>query len=225
MDIYYATYDRINGTIHNSWTTLAEPEFGGMISYPFISGLPIAQLCMDYAASRVDKANNSVMVANLWAEYFSTCAITVMAGTLDPLPTAKEQFQNNSFIATRVSIVPLFVLLGFKFFYCLAVLCLAVAGYHYTDPAESQSVKERLTIKGLTATYFCDGPSHRQAAVKKVEQLFQPPVLVAKSVGDPEAIVLAERKIGMLQTEMGGWQYVKIVESKDNGALPPMVEK
>jgi hypothetical protein len=223
MEVYYAQYDWINGTVERFWTELAEPDSGGAVSYPFTSGLPIAQLCTAPAASRVQKTNDSVTLANWWADYFSTCAIDLMAGTLDPVPTDWEQTRNNNFGATRVPIVPLFVLLGFKLLYCLAVLCLAVAAYHYTNPVETQSVKERLTAKGLAATYFCDSPSHQQIAVKDVEQLFQP--ATAKAVRDPEAVAPAEPKIAMVQTEMGGWQFVKLAATKVYDTVSPIVEK
>lgn len=121
-------------------------------------------------------------------------------------------------------IVPLFVLLGLKFLYCFVVLCLAVAASHYANPTETQSVKERLTVKGLAATYFCDSPSHQQVAVKDVEQLFQPSNK-APPTDDAEAAVPAESKIGMVQTDMGGWQFVEMAASKVYDTVSPIVEK
>jgi hypothetical protein len=223
---YYVDYTWINGTVHDFWLTTAEPLMGGIQSYPFVSGLPIARLCTEFAASRVTKANDSITVANWYAEYFSICAVQLMAGVLDPTVTHFEQTRNNNFVATRVPIVPLFVLLGFKLLYCLAVLGLAIAAYHYTNPAESQSVKERLTVKGLAATYFTDSPSDQQVAVKNIEQLFQPPQPSSpEAAKDAEAAPPPEPKLAMVQTEMGGWQFVKVAAGKVYNTVAPIVER
>ncbi|OQU95411.1 hypothetical protein CLAIMM_01624 [Cladophialophora immunda] len=226
MEISYAHYDWINGTTYSFTPWRAPRDIGGMVSYPFVSGLPLGQLCGQSAASRMREANNSVQLANLFADDFSTCALGIMAANIDPTSTILEQSRDDNFGATRVPIVPLFVLLGFKFLYCFAVLCLAVAAYHYTNPAEAQSVKERLTIKGLAATYFCDTPSHQQVAVKNIEQLFQPSE-AAKDAddADAEAAVPAEPKIGVVQTEVGGWQFVKMAASKVYDSVGPIVER
>ncbi|KIX96774.1 uncharacterized protein Z520_07494 [Fonsecaea multimorphosa CBS 102226] len=223
-EISYAYYEWINGTTHSFTPWPAPQEIGGMVSYPFVSGLPLGELCAQSAASHMKEANNSTQLANLFADYFSTCALGIMAGNINPTETILEQTRNNNYGATRVPIVPLFVLLGFKFLYCLAVLCLAIAAYHYTNPAEAQSVKERLTIKGLAATYFCDTPSHQQVAVQNVEQLFRSPE-ATNAAGDAEAAVPAEQKVGIVQTEMGGWQFVKMTASKVYDAVGPIVEK
>jgi hypothetical protein len=223
---YYVDYTWINGSVHDFWPTKAEPLMGGIQSYPFVSGLPIAQLCTEFAASRVTKANDSITVADWYAEYFSVCAVQLMAGVLDPTVTHFEQTRNNNFTATRVPIVPLFVLLGFKLLYCLAVLGLAIAAYYYTDPAESQSVKERLTVKGLAATYFTDSLSQQQVAVKNIQQLFQPPQPNGpEATKDAEAAAPPETKLAMVQTEMGSWQFVKVAAGKVYNAVAPIVEK
>lgn len=223
-EIYYSDYDWINDTIAAFWPVLAPAGIGGPISYPFASGLPISQLCIEAAASQVQKAADSIQLANMWANLFSACAIEMMAGAIDPIPTRWEQTRNNNHGATRVPIVPLFALLGFKFLYCVAVFGLALAAYHYANPAESQSVKERLTVQGLAANYFCDGPSHQQVAVKGIEQLFQ--VTPATTEGDAEAALAAstEPKIGLVQTEMGGWQFVKMAASKVYDTVSPIAQ-
>lgn len=226
MEVYYAEYDWINGTTHNFTPWLAEPGIGGMVSYPFVSGLPLAELCLQSTSSHMRKAINSSVLADQFADQFSACVIALMAANTDLVPTILEQSRNNNFGATRVPIVPLFVLLGFKFLYCLAVFGLAIAAYHYTEPAESQSVKERLTLKGLAANYFSDTPSDQQVAVKNIEQLFQSSGTTAAGA-DAEAALLAgqEPKIGVVQTEMGGWQYVRMAAGKVYDAVTPIVEK
>lgn len=232
-DVYYGYYDWVNGSVADFNVSLAPVGMSGVTSWPFVSGLPIAQLCLDMAAIQVSSSNDSTTLANVWAANFSACAVDLLAGTLDAVPTVLEQTRDNAFGATRVPVVPLFALLGLKFLYCLAVFGLAVAAYHLTNPAETQSVKERLTAKGLAATYFCDSPSHQQIAVKNVEQLFHAGGAGAGAgagggaAGDVEAGAPAppEPKVAMVQTDMGGWQFVKLAAAKVYDTVSPIVEK
>lgn len=226
--IYDMTYDWVNGSVQTLNWTLEDPNAGGAVSYPFAAGLPAADLCLDYASARVQKADNSTQLAYWWGNYFSSCVMDMLAATLDPYENELEQTRNDNYIATRVPIVPLFVLLGFKFLYCFAVLVLAVAAYHYTNPSESQSVKERLSVKGLAATCFGEGPSHQQVAVKNIEQLFQPPPPpdTAKAANtEVEANPPPEQKVAMVQTEMGGWQFVKMAAGRVYDTVAPIVER
>ncbi|KAI1615156.1 hypothetical protein EDD37DRAFT_649843 [Exophiala viscosa] len=130
-----------------------------------------------------------------------------------------EQTRNNTYGATRVPIVPLFVLLGIKFLYCMAVFGLAIAAYQFTNPSESQSVKERLSVKGLAATCFAEANTHQQVAVQNVEQLFQQP-----KAQDAEAAPTPEVKVGMVMTELGGWAFVKLAAGKVLQTVAPIVQ-
>ncbi|KIW17660.1 hypothetical protein PV08_04855 [Exophiala spinifera] len=232
--LYAVNYDWVNGTVQTFNTSLSDADAGGPVSYPFAAGLPAADLCLDYASARIQQADNSSQLADWWGNFFSSCAMYMFSATLDAHETDLEQTRNNNHIATRVPIVPLFVLLGFKFLYCFAVLVLAVAAYHYTNPSESQSVKERLSVKGLAATCFGEGPSHQQVAVKNIEQLFQPPAAGAAGAADAtnrdanaeaEANPPPEQKVAMVQTEMGGWQFVKMAAGRVYDTVAPIVER
>ncbi|KAJ9622963.1 hypothetical protein H2204_011307 [Knufia peltigerae] len=229
---YDVNYDWVNGSVQAFNTSLKLDAAGGVVSYPFAAGLPAADLCLDYASARVQQADNATQLADWWGNFFSSCAMYMVAATMNPHGADFEQTRNNEYIATRVPIVPLFVLLGFKFLYCFAVLVLAVAAYHYTNPSESQSVKERLSVKGLAATCFGDGPSHQQVAVKNVEQLFQQPPGPDRDVdatqngpAEVEANPPPEQKVAMVQTEMGGWQFVKMAAGKVYDTVAPIVER
>lgn len=220
--IYDFTYDFINGTIMDNFTAtvVKDQEIGGVVSYPFVAGLPIAQTCIEYASAEILDSANSTQLAEWWADQFSYCAVVMMAATFNKSAAILEQTRDNSYGATRVPIVPLYVLLGLKFLYCLAVLGLAIAAYQFTNPSESQSVKERLTVKGLAATCFCDANTHQQVAVQNVEQLFQSP----KEAPDAEAATPPELKVGMVMTELGGWQFVKMAAGKVFNVVSPIVQ-
>lgn len=191
--------------------TVSPPDSGGMLSLPFVSALALGSLALSLASTEISTAANSVELANWWGQEFSRFAITLLAGSMQSLNNSIEQTRNNSHSATRVPMIPLFLLLGFKMAYCLAVLFLAIAAWYYTDPRETQSVKERLTIQGLAAAYFAEGSLHQQLAVKNVEELFQNS---ASGAVRKDAEVARGNdnvdKVAMKPTELGGWQVVKV---------------
>jgi hypothetical protein len=209
--LYNVEYTWVNGSITEWNTTLSPADSGGMLSLPFVSGLPLGSLALSLAATRITNAPNSSVLAHLWGEEFSRNAIGLLAGSMRLLPNSIEQDRNNSQPATRVPMIPLFLLLGVKLLYCLAIFVLAVAAYYYTDPQETQSVKERLTVKGLAAAYFAEGGSHQQMAVKNVEELFQASAS-GGGKGDAETVQSdgAVDKVAIKPTEQGGWQFVKV---------------
>ncbi|KIV86738.1 hypothetical protein PV11_02333 [Exophiala sideris] len=217
---YDVTYDWINGSVaHWNEKVVTDQEFGGMVSYPFVSGLSIAQTCLEYASARMMYALDSNQLAFWWGDEFSQCAVAMMSATFNQSSTILEQTRNNNYGATRVPIVPLFVLLGIKFLYCMAVFGLAVAAYQFTNPSESQSVKERLSVKGLAATAFAEANTHQQVAVQNVEQLFQQP-----RAQDAEAAPPPDVKVGMVMTELGGWAFVKMAAGKVFETVSPIVQ-
>ncbi|KAJ9626686.1 uncharacterized protein PV06_01505 [Exophiala oligosperma] len=221
--VYQVSYDWVNGTIQRFDTTMvSDPLIGGVVSYPFVSGINVAHSCIEWATIKVQNSNGSKGISHDWAEYFSSCAISMLASPLQGIPPVLVQTRDDAYAATRVPIVPLFALLAFKFLYCLAVFILAVAAYKFTNPSETQSVKERLSVKGLAATAFADGPNHQQVAVKNVEQLFQPP---AHEASDAEAATPSDQKVGMVMTKAGGWAFVKLAAGKVYDAVSPIFEK
>ena len=210
--LYEAVYSYVNGSITEWNVTLSPPGTGGMLSVPFVSGLPQGSLALQLAASNVYNVSSSSQLADQWSNEFSRYSISILTGALESRNNSMEQIRNNNHSATRVPMIPLFLLLGFKLLYGLAVLALAIAAWHYTDPRETQSVKERLTVKGLTAAYFAEGASHQQVAVKNVEQLFPKSASTDAAPGDAEAAqeIVPETKVAIQPTEAGGWQFVKV---------------
>jgi hypothetical protein len=229
--IYETTYSTVNRTNVTFVEAVKAPaDVGGMLSFPFVSGLPATMLALAEASTSIAQTNSSSALADLWSRKFSQYALSLLAGSMKPRGNLVEQLRNNSYGATRVPMVPLFALIALKLLYCVAVLILAAAVWHFTDPLVSQSVKERLSVKGLAAAYFADGAgSHQQAAVKNVEQLFQKPQSAAPGEGgDVEAAVRGpaeEPKVAMKQTELGGWQFVKVVSKKVWANVEPIIEK
>jgi hypothetical protein len=204
--IYDVTYSFVNGSIVKWNSSLAPQDAGGLFSVPYVSGLPLGSLTLDLATTAVNKAESPAELTSFWSNAFSHYSMAILAGSLLPANNHMEQVRDNAKAATRVPMIPLFLLLGLKMLYCLAVLALAIAAWHYTDPRETQSVKERLTVKGLAAAYFAEGASYQKVAVKNVEQLFQD-----SSRGDAEAERGGtEDKVVVKPTELGGWEIVKV---------------
>jgi hypothetical protein len=223
--LYDFSYSFVNGTISSWNASQSSNDTGGLLSLPFVSGLPAASLCLGQASTSISTAADSDELAFQWAQIFSRCAIGLLAGSTESKNNTIEQTRNNSNSATRVPMVPLFFLLGLKLLYCLAVLLLAIAAWHYTSPQEAQSVKERLTVQGLAAAYFAEGASHQQVAVKNVEQLFQS-AAPAELDRDAEAARggIAEEKVAIQPTELGGWQFVKLAAGKVWSQVEPIIE-
>lgn len=227
--VYEVTFSVINGSTIQDWEPVVAPaDLGGVVSYPFVSGLPAASLCLNLASTQIARTNNSDHLADSWSTRFSSCATSLLAGVLDPASNLLEQTRDNGYGATRVPMVPLFVLLGLQVVYCVAVLILAIAAWHFTDPAVTQSVKERLSVKGLAAACFAEGPSSQSVAVKNVEQLFQDSEpSAAGEPKDTEAAAQADSapsKVAMKQTELGGWQFVKVVSGTIWTKVAPIAE-
>ncbi len=69
----------------------------------------------------------------------------------------------------RIPLVPLYLLLGFKFLYVVVVVILAIGAYCFTHPAETEIVKAQLSVKGLAAAHFDQPDLIRQDVVKQVQ--------------------------------------------------------
>ena len=90
-------------------------------------------------------------------------------GALRPQINEIEQLRNATIAVSRIPVVPLYLLLGFKLIYVVAVVGLAIGAYCFTYPAETGIVKDHLRTKGLAAAHF-DQPQLLQANVVKALQ-------------------------------------------------------
>lgn len=124
---------------------------GGVIFAPFTMGIRTAELALALTSTMAGFSVNSKQLAIKWSEFLSQYAVAIIAGATEMAPNFFEQVRNDALIVTRVPRMPLYFLLGLKFLYSLATIPLALAAMRYTNPAEMQSVKERLTVNDLVS--------------------------------------------------------------------------
>ena len=150
------------------------------------------------------------------------------AGVMAPAPNIIEQHRNSTINVARIPLVPLYLLLGLKAIYVLAVIVLAIGAYCFTHPAETDVVKEQLSVKGLVAAHF-DQPSLLQANVvnevrSRLEEAKGPDKEKSSEPSSPtEQPPEESRKIGIVADAEGTWRYVTLV----NGvwkSIQPLVQ-
>lgn len=214
--IYDVTYSWVNGTVYNFTTTIAAPWKGALVSAPLTMGIHMAQLALGLTSTMAGFQTDADQLSMMWAQLFSSYNVAVMAGAMQETENHLEQLRNNTVAVTRVPLVPLYVLIGFKCLYAVAALVLAGAAVCFTNVAETQSIKERLSVKGLATAYFADGPSQQAVAVKNVEDLFQEP-----NKSDPAQ---EPKKVAMVPTEAGGWQFVTMIANRVYAQVAPQIE-
>ena len=123
---------------------------------------------------------------------------------MNPVTNLLEQSRNNTVLLTRIPKIPLYFLIGVKALYALISVIFAGLAYLLVDLHEAQEVKTRLTIDGLVTGLF-EPSANQEQAVKKIEQLYD-------EHRPQESRVDGEKKentkVGMKQTEDGGWIWV-----------------
>jgi hypothetical protein len=122
-------------------------------------------------------------LADTWATEFSKNALALTSGAFVLLKNQLEQVRDASFIVARVPLVPLYLLLGFKLLYVVAVIALAIGAYAFTHPAETEVVKAQLSTKGLAAAHFDQPALVQENAVKAVQSRLG--VVNERSATDP----------------------------------------
>ncbi|KAK3648872.1 hypothetical protein LTR56_007312 [Elasticomyces elasticus] len=166
--VYDVTYTWVNGSIHTFEATPASEEMGGLISAPFAFQLGQAVPALSDLASIAGTQNTSADLAESIAGGWSQAALAMSVGVLDPAPNAIEQVRNSTIAVARVPMIPLYLLLGFKPIYVVAVIALAIGAYCFTHPGETEVVKAQLSAKGLAAAHFDDPRLLQQNAVKEM---------------------------------------------------------
>ncbi|KAL6244665.1 hypothetical protein RBB50_008193 [Rhinocladiella similis] len=173
--IYDVTYTYTNGRLHSFNATPAAPEWGAFFSAPFawspvLPGLKQASLALENAAYLASyTAKDSQDMADIWAKEFSRSALELSVGVFAPLVNDLEQIRNSTVQVARIPLIPLYLLLGFKFIYVVVVVVLAIGAYCFTHPAETEIVKAQLSVKGLAAAHFDQPDLMRQDVVKQVQ--------------------------------------------------------
>ena len=203
--IYKTTYAWVNGTIlqgqqsYGFYPELAPAVYGAIYSAPFAIDSSLGHLALQSAAALAAYKTNPQDVGDKFSDEFSRAAVALTAGIMNPIPNMLEQSRNNTELLTRVPKVPLYFLVGLQAFYALASILLALLAWSLTGPYEAQEVKSRLTTNGLAAGLFEPGAS-QEKAVEKIEYLYGEHRTEGK--GDQA------NKVGMKQTETGGWVWV-----------------
>lgn len=247
--VYDIDYTYVNGALGTFHATLAAPEWGAFYSAPFAwqwgsNGLlPVSAIMQEAAFASSYTAQNGTDLANIWAREFSKKALSLSIGVFVPSVNELEQGRNNTVTVTRVPLVPLYILLGLKLLYVVVVIILAIGAYCFTHPAETEVVREQLSIKGLVAAHL-ETPStirdrvmtrvHNQVSQAKGERPFPGGAGVGVAVGAAAVGTAAvgattgelavegqskaeedhEPKVGLLPAEDGSWKFALLM----NGA-------
>ncbi|KIW11730.1 hypothetical protein PV08_11032 [Exophiala spinifera] len=214
--IYDAEYYWVNGTVASiEIKALKSGYYGAALSAPFSTYTALAHLSLQDAAALAAYQTDPQNLTALYSSYFSRAAIGLTSGFSVAVANERESNRTNSYLATRVPLVPLYTLIALKAVYAAFALGLALLAVFLANPSQSQEAKERLTIHGLAAGFFEPKKQHERA-VRNVQDLFE-------EHRDPEPSDDTKR-IGMVRTQQGGWQWVTLArKTADTFGIPEMV--
>ena len=204
--IYETEYYWVNGSVISSELEayeVAPDYYGAVYSAPFAINSALSHLALQDAAALAAYQLRPEGLSRVFADYFSKAAVSFSSGISVPILNDKEWTRDNFYLATRVPFVPLYTLIALKALYAIFAIGIAVLAVFFTRPSEAQEVKERLTVNGLAAGFFEPYSSHVKP-VEEVSELFQEHHGPKKS--------LTTQKIGLFQTEQGGWLWVSVAK-------------
>ncbi|KAL9114877.1 MAG: hypothetical protein Q9227_001120 [Pyrenula ochraceoflavens] len=210
--IYSTVYAWVNGNILSAdhkqgWYPVRAPDtYGAIYSAPFAINSALGRLALSDAAAVAAYGTTPDKVADTFANAFSRAAVALTAGINTPVLNRLEQSRNDTVILTRVPKIPLYFLVSLKALYALFSLILAALVVFFARPAEAQEVKARLTVDGLAAGFF-EPKKRQERAVDKIEKLYGEHDRAARrdEEGGAEG---ATKKVGIRQTQSGGWVWV-----------------
>jgi hypothetical protein len=209
--IYEAEYYWMNGSVAPTELEayeLAPDYYGAVYSAPFSTNSALSHLALQDAAALAAYQLRPEGVGKVFANYFSKAAVAFSAGLSVPVQNDREWKRENTYLATRVPLLPLYTLIAVKGVYAFFALALALLAVFTTRPSEAQEVKERLTVDGLAAGFFEPNAAHEKA-VKQVSDLFQEHQTPEKND--------TTQKVGLLQTDQGGWLWVTVARQAFEG--------
>ena len=194
--VYEVLYNYFNGTVSKPVIGLANDTIGGLIMAPtnYDFGLSNLEIATNIASFSV----SSQELANKWANSYSQIALGLSSGVFSSRSNTEEQILKEILVA-RIPKAPLFTLVGLNLVYAVVGIALAlyaIFGSRLDDG--SADVRERLTIPGVVAECFEESGGARDGTVK-AEQLF----VERKGKG-------LTGRVGVAETEDGGWQFWKI---------------
>lgn len=147
-------YTWANGALLDYNLELVSPEMAAMVSTPFSLTLALPKIAETSIANIAGLSNTAHQLSTTYADGFSSAAIALATGVMAPAPNIIQQQRNSTISAARVPLLPLYLLLGPKAIYIVAVIVLAIGAYCFMHPAETDVVKEQLSVKGLVAAHF-----------------------------------------------------------------------
>lgn len=177
----------------------APDYWGAVFSAPFAINTALSHLALQDAAALAAYQTSPDGISYVFSDYFSRAAVAFSSGISVPSQNDLEWNRDNTYLATRVPYAPLYTLVALKAIYAIFALGLALLAVFKTHPTQAHEVKERLTVDGLAAGFFEPNANHERA-VKNVQDLFKEHHTPEKSEDT--------QKIGLLQTDQGGWLWV-----------------
>ncbi|KIY03761.1 uncharacterized protein Z520_00452 [Fonsecaea multimorphosa CBS 102226] len=182
--------------------------YGAVFSAPFAINSPLSHLALQDASALAAYQKTPEGLSKIFGDRFSQAAVALSSGIAIGVRNELEWTRQNNFLAVRVPYVPLYLLVTLKAIYALFALSLALLAVFLTQPSQAQEVKERLTVDGLAAGFFEPSANHERA-VKDVCDLFEEHKSPEKSEDT--------KKIGLLQTDKGGWLWVAVAQKAAQG--------
>lgn len=155
-------------------------------------------------------------------------ALAFSAGVFGPKINDVEQMRNNNVVVTRVPMIPLYALLILKLLYVLVVLSLAVGAYFFTHPAETEAIRDQLSVKGLAMSYF-KHPDIRRANVmgqfqSQLGSFSSDTTVTEEAKAWDTAREIQEQgqgtKVGLVPTPEGKWTFALIVDETWHNLKP-----
>jgi hypothetical protein len=170
------TYAWSNGSLISFEPVLASPEMAALFLGQYsIYGLTADfKTSVDYTlatiANLASLSDSMTQLSTVWATQFSKNTLARSIGAFSPLTNVIEQRREDGVIVARVPLAPLYLLIGVKLIYVIAVIALAIGAYAFTHPAETEVVKAQLSTKGLAAAHFDQPALLQENAVKAVQE-------------------------------------------------------
>ncbi len=200
--IYEAEYYWVNGSVAPNQLKayeLSPDYYGAVYSAPFATNSALSHLALQDAAALAAYQLHPEAVSRVFSDYFSLAAVAFSSGYSVPVANDKEWTRDNNYLATRVPLAPLYTLVAFKAVYAVFAVGLALLAVFKTRPSQAQEIKERLTVNGLATALFEPTSSH-EVAVRNVSDCFQEHREKGRDA----------QKIGLVQTDRGGWLWVSV---------------
>ena len=188
--VYDLTYSWVDGSIREPALQTSNGTTARIFAAPL--GHKFADTTLANAAILASLNDNSQDLARTWSTIFSQAGIALSAGVMSPHQNLLEQPRTSRLVA-RVPKAPLFTLVGLNLSYAVVGIILAFVAMS-SKPRHTREVQARLSLAGLAAACF-ESRERNEIAAKKMEDLFE------ERDGGSE-------RVGVVQTEQGGWGYV-----------------